>query len=390
MRIFKDEGKLSLDYVPPALPHREKELHLLNTFFSGLLDSKTGLSNRVVISGAVGTGKSALSKLFGGNIERDAAKKGLKIRYIHINCRINRTLFTVLKRIVEQLRIPLPQRGYSNEELIHGLSSYLDERGLYLILALDEIESLIREESSEPFYYLTRIGEDRESSFSRMSLICILRNPEALSFLDRSTQSTLQRNVIHLEEYTYPQLHEIVKYRAGEAFEKDVVLDDTARLIADIASERGDARYAVELLWRSGKYAEAEDFAKVTPEHVRKASASIYPSIKKENLAYLSMHEKLVLLAAARTLETNEKAYITSRELNTAYKVVCEEYRIPPRAYTRFWEYLQKMEDLGIIRIKIQSAGPKGRRSYITLPEIPASILKHEVVRLLERERDEY
>ncbi|MDH5362288.1 MAG: AAA family ATPase, partial [Aigarchaeota archaeon] len=248
MRIFKDEEKLSLDYVPPALPHREKELHLLNTFFSGSLKDKPSLSHRVIISGAVGTGKSALSKLFGRKIEKEAAKTGVNIQYVHINCRINRTLFTVLKRIIEQLRIPLPRRGYSNEELIHGLSSYLDERQLYLILALDEIESLIREESSEPFYYLTRIGEDRQNSFSRMSLICILRNPEVLSFLDRSTQSTLQRNVIHLEEYTYPQLYEIVKYRTDEAFEKDVVLDDTGRLIADIASERGDARHAIELL----------------------------------------------------------------------------------------------------------------------------------------------
>ncbi|PUA33783.1 MAG: hypothetical protein B9J98_02250 [Candidatus Terraquivivens tikiterensis] len=389
MRIFKDEAKLSLEYVPPVLPHREGELRLLNAFFSSLLRGKQAISVRVVISGSAGTGKTAMAKLFGRQMEAEAKSRRMNLRYIHINCRVNRTLFTILKRVVEHLKIPLPSRGYSTEELMHGLLDYIVENDLYVILALDDVEVLIKEEGSSPFYFLTRIGEEREDRMSRLSFIFIVRNPEILSMLENGVRVGMLDNVVHLPEYDAEQLYNILSYRVSEAFFDNVVLEESIRLIADLASERGDARYAIETLWRSGKYAEADESSVVTPEHVRKAAASIYPAIKKESLAYLSLHEKLILLAITRALALGEKAYTTSSELNELYRLVCEEYGVQPKAYTRFWEYLQKLEDQGIIRIKVSSEGIRGRRSYITLPEVPVSILQHELVRLLEGESKE-
>jgi cell division control protein 6 len=69
--------------------------------------------------------------------------------------------------------------------------------------------------------------------------------------------------------------------------------------------------------------------------------------------------------------------------------VVCEEYKVAPKSYTRIWEYMQKLEDLGLIRIKISSSGARGRRSLITLPGIPASIMAREISALLESSSDE-
>ncbi|MEM1531543.1 MAG: ORC1-type DNA replication protein [Nitrososphaerota archaeon] len=384
MRIFKDESKLSLEYVPPVLPHRENELRLLKAFFSGILKGKQNISVRAIISGSAGTGKTAMAKLFGKQMEVEAKNKQMNLKYIHVNCRVNRTLFTILKRVVEYLKIPLPSRGYSTEELMHGLLNYLAENDLYIILALDDLEVLIKEEGSDPFYFLMKIGEDRDDRMSRLSFIFIVRNPEILNMLESGARVGMLSNIVHLPEYNAAQLYDILSYRASEAFFDNVILEESIRLIADLASERGDARYAIETLWRSGKYAEAEGCDIVTPEHVRKAAASIYPAIKKENLAYLSLHEKLILLAVTRALASNEKAYTTSSELNELYRLVCEEYKVQPKAYTRFWEYLQKLEDQGIIRIKVSSEGIRGRRSYITLPEIPVSILQHELTKLLE------
>lgn len=379
MRIFKDESKLSLDYVPPMLPHREEELKLLKTFFSSLLRDKPGIAIRVVISGVAGTGKTAIARLFGRIMENEGKARKLDIRYVHINCRVNRTLFTILKRVIELLGVPLPSRGYSTEELMHGILSHLSDKNIRLILTLDEIEILLKEEGPDPIHFLMKIPEDVDVA-SRLSLLLIFRNPEMLSMLDG-----ILTNIIHLKEYDANQLYDILLYRASEAFYENVVMEESIRLIADLASERGDARYAIEMLWRSGKYAEADGSPKVTPEHVRKAAASIYPAIKKENLAYLSLHERLILLAVARALSVSKKAYVTSSELNDFYKVVCEEYNVQPKAYTRFWEYLQKLEDQGILRIKVSSEGSRGRRSYISLPDIPISILEHELVKLLGR-----
>lgn len=382
MRIFKDEEKLSPEFVPQYLPHRENELNMLKTFFSSIIDGRPSISTRVIVSGAVGTGKSVLVKLFGQTAVSEALKKGVDLRFLYVNCRISRTTFSILRKLIEQLKARLPERGLSNEELFHKFLDYLDYKGLYAIIALDEVEILLREEGSEPFYLFSRVGEER-SRIPRISTIFVFRNPEILDALDASTRSSILGNIIHLKEYDYNQLYDILKYRASLAFMHDVLMDDSIHLIADIASERGDARYALDILWRAGKYAEAENAPKVTPEHVRKATASVYPTIRREHLEYLEEHSKLILLSLAKALDAERSAYVTSSTLNDYYKMVCEEYDVEPKSYTSFWEALQRLDDLGIIKIRVVSEGSKGRKSYISLPGIPTSILKKELEPLI-------
>lgn len=382
MRIFKDEEKLSPEFVPQHLPHRENEFNMLKTFFSSIINGRSSISTRVIVSGAVGTGKSVLIKLFGQKAVTEALKNGIDLKFLYVNCRVSRTTFSILRKLVEQLKARLPGRGLSNEELYHKILDYLDYRGSYAIIALDEVEMLLREEGSEPFYLLTRVGEER-SKIPRISTIFVFRNPEMLDALDASTRSSILGNIIHLKEYNHNQLYDILKYRASLAFMQDVLMDDAIHLIADIASERGDARYALDILWRAGKYAEAESASKVTPEHVRRAIASVYPTIRREHLEYLEQHSKIILLALARALDAEKSAYVTSSTLNDYYKMVCEENDLEPRSYTSFWEALQKLDDLGIIRIRVVSEGLKGRKSYISLPGIPTSILKRELEPLL-------
>ncbi|MCS7133118.1 MAG: ORC1-type DNA replication protein [Nitrososphaeria archaeon] len=384
MRIFKDEEKLSPDYIPSRLPHRNEEFKLLKKFFSGVVEGYSRVSTRVIVTGSVGTGKSALVKLFGANSVEDAKKSGISLNFIYVNCRISKNTLSILTRIIEQLRARLPTRGFSNEELFHKILSYLEARNLYAIIALDEVDTLISRQE-DALYLFSRIGEERRV-LPRISLILITRNPEIFDLLDESTRSSLLGNVIHLREYSSGQLYDILKFRAEEAFLPGVLMEESLRLIADLAGERGDARYALDILWRAGKYAEAEGSMKVTPEHVRKASTSVYPSIRREHLEYLDQHEQLILLALSRGLQEGQ-AYLTTSELNQYYRLICEEYSIQPKAYTRFWEHLQRLDDLGIIRINVRSEGMKGRRSYISIPGIPVSILQRELESILKREK---
>jgi len=382
-KIFLDEEKLSLEYVPPKLPFREKELEMLNVFFSSFIKEEKCISPKVLITGSSGTGKTSLCKLFGMNAEKEAKKHGIKISFVYLNCKNHRTLFSILKEIIEQLKIHSPTRGLSNEDLLDAIVNYIYDRNIRLILALDEIDYIIEEENSKAIYFLTRIGEEKSrDTIVKISLICIFRNPEVLRKLDESSRSSLQSNFIHLEEYNKEQLYGILKYRASEAFYENSISEEIIEFIAEISSERGNAKYAIEILWRAGKFAESEGSEIILPEHVRKASASIYPT-NKDNIMYLKNHEKIILLALARTLKNGE-VYITSSELYENYKVICEEYNIEPKSYTRFWERLQKLEDLGFIRIKVLSEGRKGRKTFISLPEIPASILEKELPKIIK------
>ncbi|MEN3047977.1 MAG: ORC1-type DNA replication protein [Candidatus Caldarchaeales archaeon] len=385
VRVFRDEDRLSPEYVPSRLPHREDELeHLLTLFGSFIAGRRTG-QVRALLTGPTGTGKTALSKLFGAKAEEIARKSGALLRHVHVNCRIHRTLFSVLKRTIESLGIGLPSRGLANEEILHNLTTYLDREGISLILTLDEADVLIREEQ-DAVYYLARIGEER-SEGSRISLLLVMRGLEGLNVFDAGTRTMFVTNAVHLSEYTAGQLRDIVAFRASEAFYEGVVTEEAIEAIVDQAGERGDARYAIEVLWRAGKFAERDGSPRVTAEHVRRAAASIYPAIRRESLHYLSLHEKLVLLAVARFFQSNDSPSVTASQLNRLYALVCEENGAMPKAYTRFWEILQKLEDLGFIRIRVQSEGIRGRRSYITLPEIPASILSRELEAILRKGR---
>lgn len=384
VKIFKAEEKLSPEYIPSKLPHRETELKLLKTFFSGVISGASRISTRVIITGSVGTGKSALVKLFGSRAVEEARRSGVDLRFLYVNCRISKSTFLILLRIVEQLRARISTRGFSNEELFHKILNYLEIKDAYAIVALDEVDLLISRHE-DVLYLLSRIGEEREM-VPRISTILVTRNPEIFEMLDESTRSSLLGNVIHLSEYDSSQLYDILKFRAEEALISGALMEESLRLIADLAGERGDARYALDILWRAGKYAEAENVPVITPEHVRKASASVYPAIRREHLEFLSPHEQLILLALTRGLQRGQ-AYVTAGDLYRNYQLICEEYSTEPRAYTRFWEYLQRLDDLGIVRIKVRSEGAKGRRSYISLPGIPASILQAELESILQRRR---
>jgi cell division control protein 6 len=386
--VFRDETKLDINFVPYKLPHRNAELHLLTEFFSFALQSPGKMAQRVIITGDVGTGKTALSQRFGADLTREANKHGINLHYVHVNCREYRgSLFLILHHAVAVFHPNFPKRGYSAEELLRMLLQILDDEGAYVILALDEFESLIEREGSEAVYKLTRLQETRQNQPQRLSVICILRNVKAIEQLDASTRSTLQSNIISLEKYSKEQLVDILNDRVSLAFKPVTVLEDTVSLIAEIAfSEAGNARFGIELLWRAGKYADAEDLGTVTPECVRKAVSSIYPVMRKNDLALLSLHEKLFLLGIARLFKKSEGAHISLSEAEQAYAVVCEELNGQPHSHTQLWKYLQTLSTLGIVKTEVSTVGSRGRSTLVYLPRISAQELETQLNVLLEKE----
>jgi cell division control protein 6 len=388
--VFKDEAKLDINYVPRRLLHREAKMRLLAEFFNFALTAPERMAQRALIVGDVGTGKTALSQRFGIDLTQQAKQRGINLHYIHVNCRQYRgSLFLILHQAVSFFHPNFPKRGFSEEELLNILLQVLDEKNAYVILTLDEFESLIEREGSEPVYKLTRLQESRLNKPQRISLICILKSLKAIEDLDFSTRSTLQSNIIPLERYSREQLADILNDRVQLAFKPLAVPEDTVNLIAELAhSEGGNARFAIELLWRAGKYADAEDLGVVTPECVRKAVSSIFAMTKKSDLAFLSMHEKLFLLGIARFFKENtDRAYASLTEVEKAYSVVCEEFDVKPHTHTQLWKYLQTLSTLGIVKKSVSVAGQRGRTTLVCLPAVSVYELEKELSMLLEREK---
>ncbi len=386
--VFKDESKLDINYVPQHLLHRKLQLNLLNQFFRFAVESPGKMTQRALIIGKIGAGKTVLSQHFGLNITKEAKQRNINLNYIHINCReCKGSLFMVLQRAIMKFIPNFPRRGYSAEELLQALMQILDEKDAYLILTLDELESLVQNEGSDPLYNLSRIQEDRINAPKRLSLICILRQPEHLENLDPSTRSTLQRNIIQLQEYSESQLEDILDDRVNLSFRDGTVPHQTMSLIAELGkSEGGNARYAIELLWRAGKYADASELREVLPECVRNAVVSVYPVVRRDMIPEFGLHEKLFLLGVARHFKQTDSAYMSMGDAEEAYALACEEYGEKQRGHTQIWKYVKSLSASGIIETMVSGVGQRGKTTLISLSRVPASDLEQEIVKLLLKE----
>ena len=385
--VFKDETKLDINYVPRHLPHREKEYRLLMEFFNFILKSPERMTQRAIITGEVGTGKTALAQRFGADMTLEANKRGVNFWYVHVNCREYRgKLFLILQHAVSIFRPNFPKRGYSAEEALETLMQSLDEEEAYMILALDEFDTLIEQEGSEAVYKLTRLQEMSLGKPQRISIVSILRDLKSTKSLDDSTRSTLQHNVISLERYPKDQLADILKDRVAMAFKPSTVSEDIVDLVAELAvSENGNARFAIELLWRAGKYADAEELDEIEPESVRKAVSNIIPTVRRSELNSLSFHEKLFLLGAARIFKESQRTYASLSEIEVGYAVVCEEIGEQPHSHTQLWKYVKLFSALGILKTEVAAKGARGRSTRISLPSVPAYELEKELNAILEK-----
>jgi cell division control protein 6 len=369
-----------LEFIPRNLPHREEQMRFLTQLFRFSLDSPFSTSQRVLITGDVGTGKTVLVQRFGSDLVKAARSRKVNLHYVHVNCREAKgSLFMIIKRILTQFEPEFPKRGFAPEELLHTLMDMLDDKGIHLILGLDEVEHLIRVEESTPIYNLTRIQEERVGKPIRLSLIFILRELEYLQKLDKSTIDTLQRNIVKLDKYSSRQLIDILRDRTGLAFKENAVTDEALELVADIGGQSGDARYAIELLWRAGKYADSEPSKRVLTDHVRKAAGSVYPMLRGDYIVALSPHEKYMLLALARTLEESEEAYANIGAVEREYKAVCEEYDDKPRKHTQIWKYTRSLGAIGVIAASKSGEGVRGKTTLLGLQNIPASTMREQL-----------
>ena len=378
-RIIKYPAKLSFDFVPEKLVHRDKEMQRLFSMFRQTVEG--GMAQRAFLTGNVGTGKSAMSKRFCMDFKDWSHEKGKGMEFVIVNCRSRNTPASVLLKIIDHFDKGFPDRGFSTTEMLEILRKHIDKKNTHLIVVLDEINVLIKRSGTDLLYALTRFDDESLGGDQKLSLILISQKP-VYEFLDPATLSTFKRtNTIQFENYGKDQLWDILRDRVELALYPGSVEDETLELIADIASEWGDARFGIELLENSGMIASEEDLDMIAPDHVRSAKAMTHSVITESNLAPLSDHMMLALLGISGAIK--KKVYITTSEAEKAYALACEEYEEKPRAHTRYWEYLKELDGYGLLTLKISGKGHVGKTTLISLPDIPSTVLAEKVREML-------
>ena len=393
--VFKSREKLYPEYVPAYLPHREEQLKSLATYFRPLLLEPGTISQRVLLVGSIGTGKSATARRFGSDFKHLARQRGIKLEYVHVNCHRDRTLYFVVQEIARQLHIPIPPRGLSAQEMFQIILKHLENRNIYTIITLDEFDYFIEVAGNDAVYFLVRTYDEHPELTKRISYIFITRGLTSLSRLDSATESYLVRNVIHFKPYTSAELFDILKYRSSEAFYEGPISDDVLNYISELVGVdtggSGNARLALEILMLAGTEADNEGSPAVTIEHVRRAFAKTNPNLSimiNDVIKHLPLHELLILLAAIRSLRHSSEAYVRIGEVEEEYQRICEEIGEKPRRHTQVYEYVMDLKKRGIIDARVSGKGYRGKSTLIGISIGPLELLEKHITEIIEYKRE--
>ncbi len=394
MAIFKNEGALTPDYVPDKLPFRDDQLKLLQTYFDSFIRLPGSIYVKAVMVGRSGSGKTVTSRKFGSYVR--AASKG-RVEFVHVSCALHRTSFSVLKTIGLSLGLPVPRRGFSSEELLELILDDVATKDKYAIIALDDVFYLLNYSGPDSIDALVRLGEEYSGRGYRFSLLLISQSESFMDQLNRGVKSSLGSAVIEFPPYTKDQIFEILLNRAREALKDSAYTEEILEMISDVAGVdpedqvksalRGDARYALDILWRASKLAELNASPRIMPSHVREAVMQTLHGVREDELMGLSLHEKLLLLAIVnRLMRSSDTPYISIGDAEDEYEMICEQYGQEPRKHTQLWDYVKDMASRGILETRLSGKGMRGRTTFISIPTEPLETMKQAVESMVKRD----
>jgi len=368
--IFESREVLRSSYTPSALPHREDQINSMASILVPALRGET--ASNVLIYGKTGTGKTAVAKYVGSELEAAGAKSASNCSFIYINCEVIDTQYRVLAHLARCFGREVPMTGWPTDQVYEEVRKSLDEDRRMVVMVLDEVDKLTRK-GDDILYNLTRINSDLDQA--GVSLIGISNDLKFTDFLDPRVKSSLGEDEIIFPPYNAEQIKDILEQRATMAFKPGVLAEDVIPLCSALAAqEHGDARRALDLLRVSGELAERTGSNRVTEDQVRAARAKIERDRVREVVMTLPTQSKLVLYSVL-LLEEQGIKNVTTGAVYGMYKQLCPLVDLDFLTHRRIADLIAELDMLGIIHTVVVSKGRYGRTKEISL-SIPLAKLK--------------
>jgi cell division control protein 6 len=371
--LIWDERALMPDYVPMETPGRQEELQRIHHTFSAIFIDPT-LAPVAMVVGPVGCGKTMTVKKASQTLCEEARLSGVYMASTYVNCRIDRSPASILNRVTHSLSLQFPRRGFEIQETLDFIHQNLVSSRSKLLLILDEVDSLSHPGDENLLYALLRMGEVWGSS--PVALLLAAKDVSFIWGLDESVRSSLRRQTIRLEPYTAQQLVKILEARAKEALAKDALNPDACELIAEMAGQYGDARYAIELLYRSAVVARERGAVRIYAPDVLEARNSLPPQVGLQELEYLTLHERIILIATAKLLQSSSKAFVSTGELEAEYRSICAASKVKPHGHTTVWITINEMKSKGLLLTSQSGRGRRGRTTMVGLNVPPREVMR--------------
>ncbi len=377
--IFKNREVLSPHFVPEQLPHREEHI---NSILKNLVVSLKGVKPKnVFIYGKTGTGKTCSVKHVMNKFNNYITKKDINnVKIAYINSRMMYdSRYRILSKVMKQYYPELERSGFGLTYIYEKLIEFL-EQGNYLILTVDEID--IVKDLSDLIYTISRIND--EVKRGGLSIIGISNKLSFKQNLDPRSRSSLFEEEVIFPPYNASQLRQILEQRVELGFVKDKVSPSAISYIAAItAQENGDARYALKLLLKAGEIAEEEE-KRVEEEHVKKAIDFVEYDLASQGIKTLPVNQQILLYAIAkmtqnktmRIIKDEGNSYFFSGDVYEYYTKVSKKLNKKPKSSRWYREYINELENLGLISTLFTSKGIRGHTKLIRLGVSAEAVIK--------------
>ncbi len=363
--VFKNKDALTTNYRPENILHREEQIDELASILAPSL--KGNDPSNVFLYGSVGTGKTLIVKHVTEQLKNVADNKGIDVNIMYINCKMKKvadTEYRLLAKLARQLGEEVPSTGLPTDEIYNRFFNALQEQKGVVVIALDEIDALVKKVGDEFLYNLTRINDDLDET--KVSILGISNDLNFTDYMDSRVKSSLSEEEIIFPPYNAIELRKILKDRTDKAFIEDALADGViSKCSALAAQEHGDARRALDLLRVAGELSERSEAETIEKEHVDRAQSKIERDRVVETVRSQPKHSKLVLYTILEMTEDEDE--IATGDVYSEYKELCEELEISELTQRRVSGLISELDMLGVINAKVISKGRYGRTRQISV-----------------------
>ena len=377
--VFKNKDALTTGWKPDNILHRDEQINDLASILAPAL--KGNDPSNVFLYGSVGTGKTLIVKHVTDELNGVAEEQEIDLNVLYINCKMKKvadTEYRLLAKLARQLGEDVPSTGLPTDEIYNRFFNALKEQKGVVVIALDEIDALVKKVGDEFLYNLTRINDDLEET--KVSILGISNDLNFTEYMDSRVKSSLSEEEIIFPPYNALELREILKERTDKAFVEDRLEGGViSKCSALAAQEHGDARRALDLLRVAGELCERSDDEKIYKKHVDRAQDKIERDRMVETVRSQPKQSKLVLYTILQMTEDEDE--IATGDVYSEYKELCEDVDVSELTQRRVSGLISELDMLGVINAKVISKGRYGRTRQISvdLPEEIRSQLEEMV-----------
>lgn len=309
-------------YIPANIVGRDKKTFEMKMCMSECPGTKP---IHIWLYGKSGTGKTSAVK----NLLKNH-KGEQNTSWLYIDCLLYDTFYSVVDKIVRELRILLSEQPNAALKL-ENFRNHL--KGKNFIIVLDNIDWQGLRERNLTLYNLCET--------ENIGVVCISRTKEFMTNLDERVRSRFTPLAVEFAAYSGEEIAEILKHRADDALSPDCWNESVLREIAGLAD--GDARVAIQIMKNAAFFAQLEKSGTITIRHAQKGWNTSRALLTENMLKSVTSHQKMLF----QIIKMNPK--VDSKSLRNLYSEKCTKSRVRPIKERTFHKALSRLSNLGLI-----------------------------------------